>query len=46
MHRVMDRGNEKKTIRFNNIDRNDFIARLAKLAEDANTFLLLTGHKT
>lgn len=33
LHHVIGRGIEKKEIFFNNLDRNDFIARLAKLAQ-------------
>jgi len=34
LHHVMGRGIERKEIFLNSLDRNDFIARLAKLAQD------------
>jgi hypothetical protein len=34
LHHVMGRGIERKEIFLSSLDRNDFIARLAKLAQD------------
>jgi len=34
LHHVMGRGIERKEIFLNSVDRNDFIARLAKPAQD------------
>ena len=48
LHRVMGRGIEGKKIFLNNKDWNDFIARLAKLAEDDSMYIyawaLLPNH--
>ena len=34
LHHVIGRGIERKDVFLNSVDRNDFIARLAKLAQD------------
>ena len=48
LHHVMDRGIERKEIFFNDLDRNDFIYRLAELAKEDAMYIyaraLLPNH--